>query len=362
MKEKIIELLSEYVEPHLQQDLVSAKLVKKASCDAESNLDIALEFPFPMLKHQDEWVKALTAFIDSRMHFNALNIQLTLNILPHRIGSGLAALPGVKNIIAVASGKGGVGKSTTAVNLALALQQEGAKVGILDADIYGPSLPLMLGIEEEAVSPNEKHLEPIVKYGLQCMSLGFLINNDETPMVWRGPMATSALKQLFGQTLWQDLDYLVIDLPPGTGDIQLTMAQSIPVTAALIVSTPQDLALLDARKAKRMFDKVKIPVLGIIENMAMYTCPHCGQSDDIFGHGGGAEMASAYQLPLLGKLPLERQIRFDVDNGTPTVLQAPDSPVAASYRQIGRSLTAKLSTFGKDYTSKFPKIVVENGQ
>ncbi len=261
-----------------------------------------------------------------------------------------------KNIIAIASGKGGVGKSTTAANLALAFQQQGAKVGLLDADIYGPCLPQMLGATSRPKSIEGKKLTPVDCYGIQTMSISYLIEETDTAMIWRGPMVTGALLQLFNDTLWDNLDYLIIDLPPGTGDIQLTLAQKIPVTGAVIVTTPQDIALLDVHKAIKMFEKVKIPVLGIVENMSQYICPECGHHDDIFGHDGGQKTADKFKTKLLGRLPLNKKIREHADAGKPTVLAEPEGELAKLYADIASQCKAALP---KDYSSKFPKIVVE---
>jgi ATP-binding protein involved in chromosome partitioning len=268
-------------------------------------------------------------------------------------------IPNVKNIIAVASGKGGVGKSTTAVNLALALAAEGAQVGILDADIYGPSQPQMLGITARPESKDGKSMEPLERYGIQAMSIGFLIDMD-TPMVWRGPMVTGALEQLLRETNWRALDYLVIDLPPGTGDIQLTLSQKVPVTGAVIVTTPQDIALLDARKGLKMFEKVGVPIVGIVENMSTHICSKCGHEEHIFGAGGGEQMCKDYNVELLGSLPLDIKIREQADSGMPTVVAEPDGKIAAVYRQIARRTAVKLSEYGLDHSSKFPNIVIQN--
>lgn len=265
----------------------------------------------------------------------------------------------VKQIIAIASGKGGVGKSTTAVNLALALQAEGAVVGILDADIYGPSIPLMLGIHARPDITEHKKMKPIVAHGIQSMSIGYLVD-EETPMVWRGPMVSGALQQLLHDTLWDQLDFLIIDLPPGTGDIQLTLAQKIPVTAAVIVTTPQDLALLDARRAYEMFRKVNVPVLGIVENMSVHICSQCGHAEEIFGSGGGQRLADQYAIPLLGSLPLDSKIRAETDSGIPTVAAQPNSPIALLYRQVAKQIQTKLTLQPQTDSSKFPTIVIKN--
>jgi len=262
-------------------------------------------------------------------------------VVSHAVQGSLSPSPRVKNVIAVGSGKGGVGKSTTAVNLALALKAEGAKVGLLDADVYGPSIPAMLGLSGRPDSPDNKSIEPMRAFGVEAMSIGLLVDQD-TPMIWRGPMATSALMQLFTDTLWDDLDYLLIDLPPGTGDIQLTLAQKIPVAGAVVVTTPQDIATLDARKALKMFEKVEVAVLGIIENMAVHTCSNCGHVEHLFGEGGGQRMAAQYGVPLLGSLPLDITIREQGDAGQPVVVAAPDSAAAQAYRQAARALVAQL--------------------
>ncbi len=264
-------------------------------------------------------------------------------VFPHAVQPSLTPSARVKNVIAVGSGKGGVGKSTTAVNLALALHAEGAKVGLLDADVYGPSVPAMLGLSGRPDSPDNKSIEPMRAFGVEAMSIGLLVDQD-TPMIWRGPMATSALMQLFTDTLWGDLDYLLIDLPPGTGDIQLTLAQKIPVAGAVVVTTPQDIATLDARKALKMFEKVEVAVLGIVENMAVHTCSSCGHVEHLFGEGGGQRMAAQYGVPLLGSLPLDIAIREQGDAGRPVVVAAPDSAAALAYRQAARALVAQLET------------------
>jgi ATP-binding protein involved in chromosome partitioning len=268
-----------------------------------------------------------------------------MRVHAHAVQGGLSPLPRVRNIIAVGSGKGGVGKSTTAVNLALALAAEGARVGVLDADVYGPSVPTMLGLSGRPDSPDGKAIEPMRAHGIEAMSIGLLVEQD-TPMIWRGPMATSALTQLLEQTLWggeEGLDYLIVDLPPGTGDIQLTLAQKIPVAGAVIVTTPQEIATLDARKALKMFEKVEVHVLGLVENMAVHVCANCGHAEHLFGEGGGARMAQQYGVPLLGSLPLERGIRAQGDAGVPIVVSDPGSAAARAYRDAARNLAARLA-------------------
>src|SRR5690606_2353684 len=277
----------------------------------------------------------------------------------HVVQRGVKLIPGVKNIIAVASGKGGVGKSTTAVNLALALAAEGARAGVLDADIYGPSQPTMLGISGRPTSPDGKTIDPMINHGLQVSSIGFLIDAGE-PMVWRGPMVTQALEQLLRGTRWEDLDYLVIDLPPGTGDIQLTLAQKVPVTGAVIVTTPQDIALMDAQRGFKMFEKVGIPILGVVENMSIHVCSNCGHEEHIFGEGGAERMCTEYDTEFLGALPLDMKIREQADSGKPTVVADPDSRAAEIYRQIARRVAVKIAEQAKDMTSKFPNTVVQN--
>ena len=289
-----------------------------------------------------------------------MNAAGSPKILSHAVQRGGKPIPGVRNIIAVASGKGGVGKSTTAVNLALALSAEGARVGILDADIYGPSQPMMLGLADaKPESEDGQNMEPMIGHGLQAMSIGFLID-VETPMVWRGPLVTQALEQLLNNTKWKDLDYLVVDLPPGTGDIQLTLAQRVPVTGAVIVTTPQDIALIDARKGLKMFQKVNIPILGIVENMSLHICSKCGHEERIFGEGGGERMGKDYDIEMLGSLPLDMAIRQQVDSGKPTVVADPDGRVSQIYKQIARRIAVKIGDLAQDHSAKFPSIVIQN--
>ena len=350
--------LKEVVDPNTGKDLVSSRCIKNVKVSgADVSLDVELGYP---AKSQIDGIrKSVIEKLKTLAGIGNISANVYSKIVPHTVQKGVKLVSGVKNIVAVASGKGGVGKSTTAVNLALALAAEGARVGILDADIYGPSQPQMLGISGQPESMDGKKLEPMTAYDLQAMSVGFLID-PETPMVWRGPMVTQALTQLLGDTHWQDLDYLIVDLPPGTGDIQLTLAQQVPVTGAIIVTTPQDIALLDARKGLKMFEKVGIPILGIVENMSIHVCSNCGHAEHIFGQGGGAQMCKDYDVEFLGSLPLEMSIRELADGGKPTVVGAPDSRAAEIYRAIARRIAIKVAEKAKDMTSKFPNIVVQN--
>ena len=342
----------------MEQDLVSAKAVKNIEV-AGDHVTIDLEMGIPTKAYAGELIPKLDALLRGVEGVGEVTVNVSSNIVAHAVQKGVKPMQNIKNIIAVASGKGGVGKSTTAVNLALALQNEGATTGLLDADIYGPSQPRMLGAPGKPDSTDGKTLEPKISYQVQSMSIGNLVD-EETPMIWRGPMVTSALQQLLNDTNWHDLDYLVVDLPPGTGDIQLTLCQQIPVSGAVIVTTPQDIALLDARKAVKMFEKVDVAVLGVIENMSVHVCSQCGHEEHIFGAGGGEIMARQYQVDLLGALPLDIKIREGADNGKPTVAMDPDSSAAATYRDIARKVAGKLAVRAKDYSAKFPKIVVQN--
>ena len=346
------------IDPNTGKDFVSGKSAKNIKVDGNDiSVDIVLGYPAKsvMPNIQNLVAEALLG-LDG---VGRVTVNVSSKIVAHKAQQGVTLLPNVKNIIAVASGKGGVGKSTTSVNLALALAAEGATVGLLDADIYGPSQPQMLGISGRPESTDGKSIEPMQAHGIQAMSIGFLIDND-TPMVWRGPMVTGALEQLLRETNWHDLDYLVIDLPPGTGDIQLTLAQKIPVTGAIIVTTPQDIALLDARKGLKMFEKVSIPILGIVENMSTHICSNCGHEEHIFGAGGGALMAKDYNVDLLGSLPLDIGIRTQADSGKPTVIAEPDSKIASIYKEIARKAAIKIANASLDYSSKFPNIVIQN--
>src|SRR5688500_15169945 len=350
--------LKEISDPNTGKDYVTAKSARNIKInDSDISLDIVLGYP---AKSQLETIRQqVTSTLKKIDGIGAISVNVYSKIVSHSAQRGVKLIPGVKNIIAVASGKGGVGKSTTAVNLALALAAEGATVGMLDADIYGPSQPAMLGISGRPTSKDGKRMEPMEGHGIQAMSVGFLIDS-ETPMVWRGPMVTQALEQLMGETKWRDLDYLVVDLPPGTGDIQLTLAQKVPVTGAVIVTTPQDIALIDARKGLKMFEKVGIPILGVVENMSFHVCPKCGHESHIFGAGGAEKMCRDYGSELLGQLPLDEAIRSQADSGKPTVVSDPDGPIAAIYRRIARRSAVKIAESQRDMTSKFPNIVVQN--
>jgi ATP-binding protein involved in chromosome partitioning len=355
---QIEEKLSTYVDPYLERDLVSAKCVKSIAIDGNS-AKIEVVLGFPASGYHEQLAHALKELVESIDGIGSANVSVSSKIAAHAAQKGVKHIDNIKNIIAIASGKGGVGKSTTAVNLALALSAEGASVGILDADIYGPSQPRMLGVHGKPESKDGKSLEPMVSYHLQAMSIGFLVD-EETPMIWRGPMVTQALQQLLNDTNWKDLDYLVVDLPPGTGDIQLTLAQQVPVSGAVIVTTPQDIALLDARKGLKMFEKVEVPVLGIVENMSIHICSECGHEEHIFGEGGGERMSEENNVDFLGGLPLDKRIREETDSGKPTVVAEPDSRISQIYREIARRTAAKLSLKTKDYAARFPQIVIQN--
>ena len=354
----ILAALKEVVDPNTGKDLIASRAARNIRLDG-GDVTLDVELGYPAKSQIDPIRRAVIARLKGVPGIGNISVNVFQKIVSHAVQRGVKLLPNVKNIVAVASGKGGVGKSTTAANLALALAAEGAKVGILDADIYGPSQPQMLGITGRPESPDGKTINPMEAYGIQAMSIGFLID-VETPMVWRGPMATQALDQLLTETRWGDIDYLLVDMPPGTGDIQLTLSQKVPVTGAVIVTTPQDIALLDARKGLKMFEKVGIPILGIVENMSIHICSKCGHEEHIFGTGGGARMAGDYAIDLLGALPLDIHIREQVDSGTPTVIADPDGRVAAIYREIARKIAIKIADSAKDMTSKFPSIVIQN--
>ena len=357
-EDDVNQALKTVIDPFTGRDFVSGKAVKKVTVTGgDVAVDLALGYP---AKSQHELLKKhVQAALASLPGIGRVNVAITTRIISHAVQRGVKLVPGVKNIVAVASGKGGVGKSTTAVNLALALAAEGATVGVLDADIYGPSQPTMLGITGRPESTDGKTLEPLEAYGIQAMSIGFMIDAD-TPMVWRGPMVTQALEQLLKDTRWREVDFLVVDMPPGTGDIQLTLAQKVPVTGAVIVTTPQDIALIDARKGLKMFEKVGVPIVGIVENMSIHICSNCGHAEHIFGAGGAQKMCDEYHVPFLGSLPLDIRIREQADSGKPTVVADPDGPVAAIYRDIARKVAARIARQSEDRTSVFPKIVIQN--
>lgn len=354
----VLAALSELIDPVTGRNYVESKSVKNVKVEGDRvSLDVVLGYPGRgVIDKVRSQVSERLAKIPGVAH---ASVNVVSKIVSHAVQRGVKLVPGVKNIIAVASGKGGVGKSTTAVNLALALAAEGATVGMLDADIYGPSQPLMLGITGRPTTRDGKTMDPMEGHGIQAMSVGFMIDAD-TPMVWRGPMVTQALEQLLTETRWKDLDYLVVDLPPGTGDIQLTLAQKVPVTGAVIVTTPQDIALIDARKGLKMFEKVGIPILGVVENMAIHICSNCGHAEHIFGSGGGEKMCRDYNVELLGSLPLDIRIREQADSGKPTVVSDPDGPVAGIYRDIARKVASRIARQSEDRSAVFPKIVIQN--
>jgi ATP-binding protein involved in chromosome partitioning len=351
-----MDALKGVVDPNTGRDFVSARAIRNLTiADGDVAFDVELGYPaksqIPALR------KALVAAAKAVPGVQNVSANLAVKIIPHAVQRGVQLLPNVKNIVAVASGKGGVGKSTTAVNLALALAAEGARVGVLDADIYGPSIPMMMGISGKPESADGKTMEPLENYGVQVMSIGFLVAQDEA-MIWRGPMATQALEQLLRQTNWQDLDYLIVDMPPGTGDIQLTLSQRVPMTGAVIVTTPQDIALLDAKKGIKMFQKVGVPILGIVENMAVHVCSNCGHVEHVFGADGGKTMAAEYGMDYLGALPLSMQIRVQADSGEPTVVADPQGEVAGIYRAVARQVALSIAAKNRDFSSKFPSIKI----
>ena len=350
--------LKTLIDPNTGKDFITSKSAKNIQISGNNvSLDIVLGYPAKSVMNN---VKVLVEnHLKNLAGLESLTVNIGSRIVAHKAQQGVTLLPNVKNIIAVASGKGGVGKSTTSVNLALALAAEGATVGLLDADIYGPSQPQMLGISGRPESSDGKSMDPMLAHGIQAMSIGFLVDVD-TPMVWRGPMVTGALEQLLRETRWDNLDYLIIDLPPGTGDIQLTLAQKIPVTGAIIVTTPQDIALLDARKGLKMFEKVGIPILGIVENMSTHICSNCGHEEHIFGAGGGQKMCDDYKVDLLGSLPLDISIRIQTDSGKPSVIAEPDSKISNIYKAIARKAAIKIANAGLDHSGKFPNIVIQN--
>ena len=353
------EALKTVVDPNTGRDLISTKLVRNLKIEG-GDVSFEVELGYPAKSQAPALRKALIAAARTLPGVENVSIQIGWKITAHAVQRGVQLLPRVKNVVAVASGKGGVGKSTTTVNLALALAAEGAKVGILDADIYGPSQPMMMGITGRPESEDGKSMMPLANYGVEVMSIGFLVDEDQA-MIWRGPMATQALDQLLRQTNWGDLDYLLVDMPPGTGDIALTLSQRVPLTGAVIVTTPQDIALIDAKKGLTMFEKVGVPILGIVENMAVYCCPNCGHTEHIFGADGGKRMAEQFKVDHLGSLPLNLSIRQQADEGRPTVVADPDGEIAALYKAVARTVAVKIAQKAKDFSSKFPTITVSKG-
>ncbi len=355
-EQMLMDALKAVVDPNTGRDFVSSKSVKNLAVN-DGDVTFDIELGYPAKSQIPGFRKALIAAAKGVAGVDNVSVNINMKIAAHSVQRGVQLLPKVKNIVAVASGKGGVGKSTTAVNLALALAAEGASVGLLDADIYGPSVPMMMGITGKPESADGQTMEPLENYGVQVMSIGFLVAQDEA-MIWRGPMATQALEQLLRQTNWKDLDYLIVDMPPGTGDIQLTLSQRVPMTGAVVVTTPQDIALLDAKKGIKMFEKVGVPILGIVENMAVHVCTNCGHIEHIFGADGGKKMAADYNMDYLGALPLNMQIRLQADNGRPTVVSDPDSDVAAIYKAVARKVAVSIAAKNKDFSSKFPSIKI----
>ena len=352
----VTEALKSVVDPNTGKDFVSAKQLKNLKVEG-GDVAFDVELGYPAKSQIPTLRKALIAAVRTLPGVENVSINLGTKVVAHAVQRGVQLMPKVKNIVAVASGKGGVGKSTTAVNLALALAAEGASVGILDADIYGPSQPMMRGIEGRPESADGQTMEPMTNYGVQVMSIGFLVDADN-PMIWRGPMVTQALEQLLRQTNWGELDYLIVDMPPGTGDIQLTLSQKVPLTGVVIVTTPQDIALLDAKKGLKMFEKVGVPILGIVENMAVHVCSSCGHVEHIFGADGGKRMSEQYGVDYLGALPLNLSIREQADAGRPSVVSEPDGEIAAIYKTVARQMAVKIAAKSKDFSSKFPTISI----
>ncbi|HUR90292.1 MAG TPA: iron-sulfur cluster carrier protein ApbC [Ramlibacter sp.] len=355
-QEQLLAALAAVTDPNTGKDFVSTRQVRNINIDGGA-VSFDVELGYPAKSQAGALRSSLIAAAKSVPGVENVSVNIATKVIAHSVQRGVQLMPNVKNIIAVASGKGGVGKSTTAVNLALALAAEGAQVGLLDADIYGPSQPMMMGIDQRPESDDGQTMEPLENYGVQVMSIGFLVNPDEA-MIWRGPMATQALEQLLRQTNWRELDYLIVDLPPGTGDIQLTLSQRVPMTGAVIVTTPQDIALLDARKAIKMFEKVGVPILGVVENMAVHVCSNCGHAEHIFGEGGGQKLAQQYGADYLGALPLDIKIRLQADSGKPTVVSEPDSEAAKIYMAVARQVAVGIAQKAKDFSAKFPTIKV----
>ncbi len=355
--ERVSDVLRSVIDPNTGKDLVSGRCVRNVKVSG-SDVSLDVELGYPAASQLDPIRQLVIAALKQAGAGN-VSANVHSKIVAHAVQRGLKVMPSVKNIIAVSSGKGGVGKSTVAVNLALALAAEGARVGMLDADIYGPSQPTMLGLSGRPDTVDGKLLEPMIAHGIQAISIGVLIDPDQ-PMVWRGPMVTQALQQLLMQTNWQDVDYLVVDMPPGTGDIQLTLSQQVPVTGAIVVTTPQDIALMDAKKGLKMFEKVGVPILGIVENMATHVCSNCGHTEHIFGEGGAERMSQEYGVAVLGSLPLDIRIREQADSGRPTVVAEPDSDIAVAYKAIARKVAIAIAEKAKDMSLKMPTIKVTN--
>ena len=355
--ERVSDVLRSVIDPNTGKDLVSGRCVRNVKVNG-SDVSLDVELGYPAASQLDP-IRQLVITALKQAGAGNVSANVHSKIVAHAVQRGLKVMPSVKNIIAVSSGKGGVGKSTVAVNLALALAAEGARVGMLDADIYGPSQPTMLGLSGRPDTVDGKLLEPMIAHGIQAISIGVLIDPDQ-PMVWRGPMVTQALQQLLMQTNWQDVDYLVVDMPPGTGDIQLTLSQQVPVTGAVVVTTPQDIALMDAKKGLKMFEKVGVPILGIVENMATHVCSNCGHTEHIFGEGGAERMSQEYGVAVLGSLPLDIRIREQADSGRPTVVAAPDSDIALAYKAIARKVAIAIVDKAKDMSLKMPTIKVSN--
>ncbi|AVQ83986.1 MULTISPECIES: iron-sulfur cluster carrier protein ApbC [unclassified Variovorax] len=354
--EGLTDALKAVADPNTGKEFVASRSLRNLQV-SEGDVSFDIELGYPAKSQHAAIRKALVAAAKTVPGVENVSVNIVTKVISHAVQRGVQLMPNVKNIIAVASGKGGVGKSTTAANLALALASEGATVGLLDADIYGPSQPMMMGIEGRPDSADGKTMEPMERHGVQVMSIGFLVDQDQA-MIWRGPMATQALEQLLRQTNWKDLDYLIVDMPPGTGDIQLTLSQRVPMTGAVIVTTPQDIALLDARKGIKMFEKVGVPILGIVENMAVHICSNCGHAEHIFGADGGRKMAAEYQMEYLGALPLDIKIRLQADSGAPTVVSDPEGDVAGIYKAVARRVAVGIAEKAKDFSSKFPTISI----
>ena len=356
-EQHIKDLLAGINDPNSDSDIISLGWLRGIGLDGP-RVSVDLRAGYPIEGIRESLAASVASHLESDPAIEKASVSLDWKVLPHAVQGDLTPQDQIKNIIAVASGKGGVGKSATAVNLALALRADGARVGVLDADIYGPSMPRMLGVSGNPQTDGNR-IVPQRAHGLQVMSIGFMVEED-TPMIWRGPMVTSALQQLLTETNWQGLDYLVVDLPPGTGDIQLTLAQKVPVAGSVIVTTPQDIALLDARKAVQMFRKVEMSVLGIVENMSTHICSNCGHEESIFGSGGGNRMSEEYGVPLLGQLPLAMKIRSDLDQGMPTVVSEPESEITLRYREVARKTAARLAMTPRNLSLNMPQINVLN--